>query len=84
LLACLNLPVGSTPAANKQLTRLVVLQQVHAAVLRGSNKEVVLKVLKPGTEDTLVTDLNFVSGGWGICGVQCMLEACATAEPPIA
>jgi hypothetical protein len=35
-------------------------------VLRGSNKEVVLKVLKPGTEDTLVTDLNFVGGWW--CG----------------
>ena len=29
--------------------------QVHAAVLRGSGKEVVIKVLKPGVEDTLTT-----------------------------
>lgn len=29
--------------------------QVHAAVLRGSNKEVVIKVLKPGVEDVLTT-----------------------------
>ena len=35
--------------------------QVHAAVLRSSGKDVVIKVLKPGTEDTLLTDLNFVS-----------------------
>lgn len=34
--------------------------QVHRAVLRGSDKEVVLKVLKPGVEDTLVCDLNFL------------------------
>lgn len=37
--------------------------QVHAAVLRGSNKDVVIKVLKPGVEDVLTT------GMWG-CGVQ--------------
>jgi hypothetical protein len=30
-------------------------------VLAGSNKEVVIKVLRPGTEDVLLTDLNFVS-----------------------
>jgi hypothetical protein len=34
--------------------------QVHSAILKASNKEVVLKVLKPGVEDTLTTDLNFV------------------------
>ena len=34
---------------------------VHrAAVLRGSNKEVVIKVLKPGVEDILSTDLSFL------------------------
>ena len=31
-----------------------------AAVLRGSNKEVVVKVLKPGVEDILTTDLSFL------------------------
>lgn len=35
--------------------------QVHSAVLAGSRKEVVVKVLRPGTEDVLLTDLNFVS-----------------------
>ncbi len=34
--------------------------QVHCAVLRESQKEVVLKVLKPGVEDILATDLNFL------------------------
>jgi aarF domain-containing kinase len=33
--------------------------QVHAAVLKGSNKEVVVKVLKPGVEDVLKADLSF-------------------------
>ncbi|KAL4855170.1 putative aarF domain-containing protein kinase [Chlorella vulgaris] len=33
---------------------------VHAAVLRGSNKEVVIKVLKPGVQDVLTADLNFL------------------------
>ena len=32
----------------------------RAAVLRGSNKEVVVKVLKPGVEDILTTDLSFL------------------------
>ena len=36
------------------------IAQVHAAVLRGSGKDVVIKVLKPGVEDTLTTDLNFL------------------------
>ena len=30
------------------------------AVLRDSGKEVVIKVLKPGVEDVLATDLNFL------------------------
>ena len=34
--------------------------QVHTAVLRESQKEVVLKVQKPGVEDILATDLNFL------------------------
>jgi aarF domain-containing kinase len=33
---------------------------VHAAILKNSRKEVVLKVLKPGVEDVLETDLAFV------------------------
>ena len=36
------------------------IAQVHAAVLRGSGKEVVIKVLKPGVTDTLTSDLNFL------------------------
>ena len=38
----------------------VLYLQVHAARLRGSQKEVVIKVLKPGVEDVLTTDLNFL------------------------
>jgi len=34
--------------------------QVHAAVLRGSRKNVVIKVLKPGVTDTLNADLSFI------------------------
>ncbi|KAL0022009.1 hypothetical protein WJX77_005860 [Trebouxia sp. C0004] len=34
--------------------------QVHCALLRESQKEVVLKVLKPGVEDILTSDLNFL------------------------
>jgi len=41
------------------LPTLPIGVQVHAAVLRGSNKEVVIKVLKPGVEDVLTT------GEWG-------------------
>ncbi|KAG0568306.1 hypothetical protein M758_6G009200 [Ceratodon purpureus] len=36
------------------------IAQVHAARLRGSQKDVVIKVLKPGVEDTLTADLNFL------------------------
>eukprot|EP01025_Chloroclados_australasicus_P053580 TRINITY_DN631_c0_g2_i1.p1 TRINITY_DN631_c0_g2~~TRINITY_DN631_c0_g2_i1.p1 ORF type:complete len:511 (-),score=57.41 TRINITY_DN631_c0_g2_i1:255-1787(-) len=34
--------------------------QVHPAVLRESGKDVVVKVLKPGVEDILTADLNFI------------------------
>lgn len=34
--------------------------QVHGAKLKGSQEDVVIKVLKPGIEDILVADLNFV------------------------
>ncbi|XP_043707141.1 uncharacterized aarF domain-containing protein kinase At5g05200, chloroplastic [Telopea speciosissima] len=36
------------------------IAQVHGAKLRGSEESVVIKVLKPGIEDILVADLNFV------------------------
>ncbi|KAL4190006.1 hypothetical protein AMTRI_Chr08g168350 [Amborella trichopoda] len=36
------------------------IAQVHAARLKASKQEVVIKVLKPGIEDILVADLNFV------------------------
>ena len=34
--------------------------QVHAAVLRGSRKNVVIKVLKPDVTDVLAADLSFI------------------------
>ncbi|GFH21519.1 ABC1 domain-containing protein, partial [Haematococcus lacustris] len=34
--------------------------QVHTATLKSSNKQVVIKVLKPGVEDILSTDMSFV------------------------
>ncbi|KAL5711250.1 hypothetical protein ACHQM5_021725 [Ranunculus cassubicifolius] len=36
------------------------IAQVHGARLKGSGEDVVIKVLKPGIEDVLVADLNFV------------------------
>ncbi|KAK7275888.1 hypothetical protein RIF29_17014 [Crotalaria pallida] len=36
------------------------IAQVHGARLKGSREDVVIKVLKPGIEDILVADLNFV------------------------
>lgn len=36
------------------------IAQVHGARLRGSQEDVVIKVLKPGIEDILVADLNFI------------------------
>jgi aarF domain-containing kinase len=46
--------VDATPLACASIA------QVHAGVLRGSRKEVVLKVLKPGVSDALAADLSFV------------------------
>lgn len=37
-----------------------ILFQVHGARIRGTQEDVVIKVLKPGIEDILVADLNFV------------------------
>lgn len=34
--------------------------QVHGARIRGTGEDVVIKVLKPGIEDILVADLNFI------------------------
>ncbi|KAI4354391.1 hypothetical protein L6164_003257 [Bauhinia variegata] len=36
------------------------IAQVHGAKLKGSEEDVVIKVLKPGVEDILVADLNFI------------------------
>ncbi|KAG8390185.1 hypothetical protein BUALT_Bualt01G0057300 [Buddleja alternifolia] len=36
------------------------IAQVHGARIRGTQEDVVIKVLKPGIEDVLVADLNFV------------------------
>eukprot|EP01023_Acetabularia_acetabulum_P016782 TRINITY_DN1830_c0_g1_i1.p1 TRINITY_DN1830_c0_g1~~TRINITY_DN1830_c0_g1_i1.p1 ORF type:complete len:517 (+),score=87.07 TRINITY_DN1830_c0_g1_i1:106-1656(+) len=46
--------VDPTPLASASVA------QVHTAVLRDSGKDVVLKVLKPGVEDILTADLNFI------------------------
>ncbi|GMY08398.1 uncharacterized aarF domain-containing protein kinase At5g05200, chloroplastic isoform X1 [Fagus crenata] len=46
--------VDPTPIASASIA------QVHGARLRGSQEDVVIKVLKPGIEDILVADLNFV------------------------
>ncbi|CAA0811013.1 Uncharacterized aarF domain-containing protein kinase - chloroplastic [Striga hermonthica] len=46
--------VEPTPIASASIA------QVHGARLRGSQEDVVIKVLKPGIEDILVADLNFV------------------------
>ncbi|KFK24941.1 hypothetical protein AALP_AA8G045800 [Arabis alpina] len=46
--------VDPTPIASASIA------QVHGARLRGSQEEVVIKVLKPGIEDFLVADLNFI------------------------
>lgn len=54
--------------------------QVHSAVLAGSKKEVVIKVLRPGTEDVLLTDLNFVSLQPSVC--CCFQRGLAQAAYP--
>ncbi|KAL6531166.1 hypothetical protein OROHE_014235 [Orobanche hederae] len=46
--------VDPTPIASASIA------QVHGARLRGTQEDVVIKVLKPGIEDILVADLNFV------------------------
>ncbi|XP_022764879.1 uncharacterized aarF domain-containing protein kinase At5g05200, chloroplastic [Durio zibethinus] len=46
--------INPTPIASASIA------QVHGARLRGSQDDVVIKVLKPGIEDILVADLNFV------------------------
>ncbi|XP_021903963.1 uncharacterized aarF domain-containing protein kinase At5g05200, chloroplastic [Carica papaya] len=46
--------VDPTPIASASIA------QVHGAKLKGSQEDVVIKVLKPGIEDILVADLNFV------------------------
>ncbi|GJP71809.1 hypothetical protein CLOP_g2600 [Closterium sp. NIES-67] len=46
--------VDPTPLASASIA------QVHAARLKGSGADVVVKVVKPGVADTLTTDLNFV------------------------
>ncbi|KAL9247793.1 hypothetical protein vseg_021184 [Gypsophila vaccaria] len=46
--------VDPTPLASASIA------QVHAARLKGSQEDVVIKVLKPGIEDVLVADLNFI------------------------
>ncbi|KAG2391666.1 putative aarF domain-containing protein [Vigna angularis] len=46
--------IDPTPIASASIA------QVHGARLKGSQEDVVIKVLKPGIEDILVADLNFV------------------------
>ncbi|KAK6228784.1 ABC1 atypical kinase-like domain - like 6 [Theobroma cacao] len=46
--------IDPTPIASASIA------QVHGARLRGSQDDVVIKVLKPGIEDILVADLNFI------------------------
>ncbi|KAK9741868.1 hypothetical protein RND81_03G134700 [Saponaria officinalis] len=46
--------IDPTPLASASIA------QVHGARLKGSQEEVVIKVLKPGIEDILVADLNFI------------------------
>lgn len=46
--------VDPTPLASASIA------QVHAATLKSSNREVVIKVLKPGVETVLQTDLDFL------------------------
>ncbi|CAI0552259.1 unnamed protein product [Linum tenue] len=46
--------VDPTPLASASIA------QVHGARLKGSQEDVVIKVLKPGIADVLVADLNFI------------------------
>ncbi|XP_049396715.1 uncharacterized aarF domain-containing protein kinase At5g05200, chloroplastic isoform X1 [Solanum stenotomum] len=46
--------IDPTPVASASIA------QVHGARIRGTGEDVVIKVLKPGIEDILVADLNFI------------------------
>jgi len=46
--------------SDAEALRYFIVIQVHGARLKSSQKDVVIKVLKPGIEDTLVADLNFI------------------------
>lgn len=46
----------------KQPLASASVAQVYGARLKGSEKDVVIKLLKPGVEDVLSTDLNFLYG----------------------
>lgn len=48
--------IEKTPLASASVA------QVYGARLKGSEKDVVIKLLKPGVEDVLSTDLNFLYG----------------------
>ncbi|KAJ6348654.1 hypothetical protein OIU77_006267 [Salix suchowensis] len=54
--------VDPTPVASASIAQANTLLPfpVHAARLKGSQEDVVIKVLKPGIKDILVADLNFV------------------------
>eukprot|EP00193_Tetraselmis_chui_P014286 CAMPEP_0177788144 /NCGR_PEP_ID=MMETSP0491_2-20121128/21930_1 /TAXON_ID=63592 /ORGANISM="Tetraselmis chuii, Strain PLY429" /LENGTH=547 /DNA_ID=CAMNT_0019309663 /DNA_START=41 /DNA_END=1685 /DNA_ORIENTATION=- len=53
-LSSVFISIDPTPLASASVA------QVHAATLAGSNQQVVVKVLKPGVEDVLKTDLSFI------------------------
>jgi aarF domain-containing kinase len=53
----LSITIKLTVAANAIAVYYI---KVHGARLKGSQEDVVIKVLKPGIEDILVADLNFV------------------------
>ncbi len=62
--------VGQQNTSLSPLLSALLHTQVHTAVLAGSGKEVVVKVLRPGTEDVLITDLNFVSNSRALAYVE--------------
>jgi len=57
---------GSTPQPHRTSRSCwwhpwrMLAPQVHAATLKSSGTEVVVKVVKPGVRDTLNTDLSFI------------------------
>ena len=54
--------------------------QVHCATLRASNKEVVIKVLKPGVEDVLTTDLSFLVRPANTAPASSLCKSCAAHQ----